>query len=143
MPFQNPDDDRIREILGTPRSIAVVGCSPEPTRDSHRIAQLLQSRGHRVFPVNPRGGLILEQPVATSLESIDEPIEMIDVFRRPDAVPQIVDEALAIGSTILWLQLGVVDQTSAERATAAGMTVVMDRCPAIEYRRLFQNEVRL
>ena len=67
---------------------------------------------------------------------------MIDVFRRPDAVAQIVDEALAIGSTILWLQLGVVDKASAERATEGGMTVVMDRCPSIEYRRLFQNEVR-
>lgn len=138
--FENPADDEIRAILGQPRKIAVVGCSPNPARDSHRIAQLLLSRGHRVFPVNPRGGEILGSPVATTLSSLSEPVDMVDVFRRPDAVSQVVDDTLEIGARILWLQLGVVDEASAIRAQSAGVTVVMDRCPAIEYRRLFPND---
>lgn len=135
--FENPSDERIREILATPRSVAVVGCSPDPTRDSHKIARLLQSLGFRVFPVNPRGGEILGQPVATSLQSLPEPVEMVDVFRRPEAIPAIAEEAVQIRADILWLQLGVIDETAAARARTAGLTVVMDRCPAIEYRRLF------
>lgn len=140
--FENPSDDRIREILATPRSVAVVGCSPDPTRDSHKIAKLLQSRGFRVFPVNPRGGEILGRPVATSLQSVPEPVEMVDVFRRPEAIPEIAEEAVQIRADILWLQLGVIDEAAAESARAAGLTVVMDRCPAIEYRRLFPDDVR-
>ncbi len=92
--------------------------------------------------MNVNGGEILGRPVATSLTAIPEPIEMIDVFRRPDAIAGIVDEALTIQPQVLWLQLGLIDEASAARATAAGMTVVMDRCPAIEYRRLFEDEIR-
>ncbi len=92
--------------------------------------------------MNPSGGEILGRTVATSLKAIPERVEMVDVFRRPNAVAEVVDEALEIEAAILWLQLGVIDEEAAVRATIAGMTVVMDRCPAIEYRRLFQNEVR-
>ncbi len=135
--FQNPSDDRIREILGTPRSVAVVGCSPDPARDSHRIARLLRERGHRIHPVHPAGGIILGQTVHTSLRDIPDPVDMVDVFRRPEAIDAIVGDAIEIGARILWLQLGVVNESAASRAGAAGITVVMDRCPAIEYRRLF------
>ena len=135
--FANPSDAEIREILAQPKNVAVLGCSSDPGRDSHRIAALLQERGHRIFPVHPAGGRILDRPVTANLAGIEEPIEMVDVFRRPEAVDGIVDEALAIGARVLWLQLGVVDEKAALRATRAGMTVVMDRCPAIEYRRLF------
>ena len=135
--FQNPSDDRIREILGTPRSVAVVGCSPDPTRDSHRIARLLRDRGHRIHPVHPAGGTILGQAVHASLRDVPDAVEMVDVFRRPEAIDAVVDDALEIGARILWLQLGVVNESAASRAGVAGMTVVMDRCPAIEYRRLF------
>ncbi len=135
--FDNPTDDEIRAILGAPRTIAVVGCSPDPTRDSHRIARLLQERGHRVIPVNPAAAVVLGERCRPSLAAIDEAVEVVDVFRRPDAVPSVVDEAIAIGASVLWLQLGVIHVEGALRARAAGMTVVMDRCPAIEYPRLF------
>ena len=136
MPFRNPPDEVIREILTTPKTIAVVGCSPDPRRDSNRIARLLQERGHRVIPVNPKAGEILGQRSYTSLRDIPEPIDMVDVFRRSEHVAAVADEAIATGAKILWTQLDVVDEAAAERAAAAGLTVVMDRCPAIEYRRL-------
>lgn len=137
MSFENPSDERIREILASPRRVAVVGCSPDPARDSHRIAALLLDRGHDVFPVHPAGGEILGRPVAPRLADVSRPLEMVDVFRRSEAVAEIADQAIEQGARILWLQLGVVDERAALRASAAGLTVVMDRCPAIEYRRLF------
>jgi hypothetical protein len=135
--FENPPDDVVREILARPRTVAVVGCSPDPGRDSHRIAALLRDRGHRVIPVNPCCGEILGVRCWPDLASLDEPVEMVDVFRRPEHVAEVADAAVAAGARILWLQLGVVDEEAALRARDAGMTVVMDRCPAIEYRRLF------
>jgi predicted CoA-binding protein len=135
--FQNPPDADIREILATPRRIAVVGCSPDPGRDSHRIARLLLSSGHTVVPVNPAASAILGQRCYAALRDIAGAVAMVDVFRRSDHAGAVVDEAIAIGARIVWLQLGVVDEAAARRAQAAGLTVVMDRCPAIEYERLF------
>ena len=135
--FENPSDTKIREILATPRTIAVVGCSPDPDRDSHRIAALLKAKGHRVIPVNPSCQEILGERCFASLRAIPEPVEMVDVFRRPEFVDQIADDAVAVGAKILWLQLEVINEPAARKAHAAGLTVVMDRCPAIEYRRLF------
>jgi len=137
MAFANPPDAVIREILASPRTIAVVGCSPDPGRDSNHIARLLIARGHRVIPVNPRSEEILGRPSFPSLRSVPEPVEMVDVFRRSEEVASVASDAIDIGARILWLQLGVIDADAAERARAAGLTVVMDRCPAIEYRRLF------
>lgn len=135
--FVNPPDAVIREILATPRTVAVVGCSGNPDRDSHRIARLLQQRGHRVIPVNPAETAVLGEPCYPSLRDVPEKVEMVDVFRRPEFVAQVAGDAVAIGASILWLQLGVIDDAAALAARAAGLTVVMDRCPAIEYRRLF------
>jgi len=135
--FENPSDDAIRAILATPRTVAVVGCSADPSRDSHRIARLLRDRGHRVIPVNPTETEVLGVRCWPSLRDVPEPVEMVDVFRRPEFVAGVVDDALAVAARILWLQLGVIDEAAAVRARDAGMTVVMDRCPAIEYRRLF------
>jgi len=135
--FHNPPDDVIRDILSKPRRIAVVGCSPDPSRDSHRIARLLLEKGHAVVPVNPLATTILGQPCYPTLHAIPDPIEMVDIFRRADHAGTVVDEAIAVGARILWMQLGVVDEAAAIRAQAAGLTVVMDRCPAIEYRRLW------
>ena len=137
MAFANPPDAVIREILASPRTIAVVGCSPDPGRDSNHIARLLIARGHRVIPVNPRSEEILGRPSFPSLRAVPEPVEMVDVFRRSEEVASVASDAIDIGARILWLQLGVIDADAAERARAAGLTVVMDRCPAIEYRRLF------
>jgi uncharacterized protein len=135
--FENPPDAAIRDILATPRTIAVVGCSPDPDRDSHEIAALLKAKGHKVIPVNPSCSEILGERCFASLTDIPEPVDVVDVFRRPEHVDQIAADAITIGAKILWLQLHVINEPAARKAQAAGMTVVMDRCPAIEYRRLF------
>jgi|SRR5690242_21005485 uncharacterized protein len=140
--FTNPSDAEIREILAHPVTVAVLGCSNNPARDSLRIAILLRRRGFRVIPVNPQlapEALMgsLGERCYPDLASIPERIEMVDVFRRPEYLPGIVAEAIAKGARILWCQLGVVNLEAAARAKASGMTVVMDRCPAIEYARLF------
>ena len=140
MSFGNPSDDEIREILTRRMTIAVVGCSPDPTRDSHKVARALQTMGHRVIPVNPQAREILSLRCYGSLRHIEEPVTMVDVFRRSVLVPAIVEDAIAIGADILWLQLGVIHEEAAAHARAAGITVVMDRCPAVEYRRLVSAE---
>lgn len=137
MTFDNPPDGVIRDILLRSKRIAVVGCSPRPDRDSHRIARLLLDKGHTVVPVNPAAREILGQTCYPSLADIPAPIAMVDIFRRAADAGAVVDEALAIGVRIVWMQLGVIDVAAAARARAAGLTVIMDRCPAIEYRRLF------
>ena len=128
----------MRRLLATPRVWAVVGCSPSPARDSHRIARLLLERGNRVIPVNPNASEILGQACLPTLGDVPEGVlvDVVDVFRRSDAAGLHVDEAIGIGARAVWLQLGVIDHAAAERATAAGLDVVMDRCPAIEVRRL-------
>jgi predicted CoA-binding protein len=130
-------------ILRNLRTWAVVGCSPDPRRDSHRIAALLQREGFRVIPVNPAGGAkILGERVYDSVAAIPDRagVEVVDVFRRSEAAGAHVDEAIASGVKGVWLQLGVIDEEAAERARAAGLRVVMDRCPAIELPRLRRAE---
>lgn len=135
--FTNPADATIRDILATPRIIAVVGCSPDPSRDSHQIAALLKAKGHTIIPVNPHCQEVLGEQCFPSLHTVPTRIEMVDVFRRSQFVGQVAEESIAVGASILWLQLGVIDPAAARRAHEAGLTVIMDRCPAIEYRRLF------
>jgi len=142
MSFSNPPDSEIRRILSNPTTVAVVGCSDGPARDSLQIAILLKNKGFKVIPVNPTlppDALIkvLGERCYPDLQSIPGPVEIVDVFRRPEFLPDVVSQAIAKGAKILWCQLGVVDLAQAERVTSAGMTVVMDRCPAIEYGRLF------
>ena len=128
-------NDAIRFALGC-HTWAVVGCSPSPSRDSHRIAALLQRRGHRIIPVNPDCDEILGERAYARLEDIPDPVDVVDIFRRSDAAGAHVDEAVAIGAKAVWMQLGVVDEDAARRARARGLQVVMDRCPAIEIPRL-------
>lgn len=132
------EPETIRHLLTGARTWAVVGCSPDPARDSHRIARLLQSRGLRVIPVNPKVDEVLGERCYPSVTAIprSEGVEVVDVFRRADAAGAHVDEAIAIGAAGVWLQLGVVDAAAAARAEQAGLAVVMDRCPAIELPRL-------
>jgi uncharacterized protein len=142
MSFVNPSDDTIKGILSNPTTVAVIGCSDNPDRDSLRIAKLLKSKGFHVIPVNPQlAPETLREELGErcypDLASIPEPVEFVDVFRRSEYLPEIAKEAIAKGARILWGQLGVVDEDAAQRARKAGLTVVMDRCPAIEYRRLF------
>jgi hypothetical protein len=128
----------IREVLTTTRTWAVVGCSPDPTRDSHRIARLLREHGYRVIPVNPLAGEILGERCYASVLEIpaSEGVEVVDIFRRSDLAGVHVEEAIAIGARAVWLQLGVIDEEAARRALDAGLLVVMDRCPAIELPRV-------
>jgi len=132
-------DETIRSLLTTRLTWAVVGCSPSPGRDSHRIADLLRRRGNRIVPVNPNaaGADILGERCVASVTGLGEgAVDVVDIFRRSDAAGAHVDEAIAIGARAVWMQLGVIDEDAAERARAAGLDVIMDRCPAIEVRRL-------
>jgi uncharacterized protein len=123
-------EDAIRNALAM-RTWAVVGASPEPSRDSNRIASMLESRGYRVIRVNPNW-----DAAVASLDEVGEPVDVVDIFRRADQAGAHVDEAIAIGAGAVWMQLGVIDAAAADRARAAGLEVVMDRCPAIEMPRL-------
>jgi uncharacterized protein len=131
-------DDYLRDILTSARTIAVVGASPRRERPSHGVMAYLQRRGYRAIPINPfaAGGTINGGTVYASLAEVPEPIDMVDVFRRPEAVGAVVDAAIAVGAKVVWMQLGVRDDTAAARAEAKGLKVVMNRCPAIEIPRL-------
>lgn len=131
-------DAYLRDILVGVRTIAVVGASPRPHRPSHGVMRYLQRQGYRTIPVNPfaAGGTILGERCYAALAEIGEPIDMVDIFRRSEAAGEAVDAAIAIGARAVWLQLGVIDAAAAARAEAAGLKVVMDRCPAIEIPRL-------
>ena len=131
-------DEDIAELLRNARTIAMVGASDRPDRPSYRVMRFLQTRGYKVFPVNPQlaGKEIHGETVHPSLADIPEPIDMVDIFRRPIAAGEAVDEAIAIGAKSVWLQLGVINEEAARRAEAAGLDVVMDRCPAIDIPRL-------
>jgi predicted CoA-binding protein len=132
------DPQTIRTLLTQTRTWAVVGCSPDPGRDSHRIARLLRSRGFHVIPVNPNVEEVLGERCYPSVTAIpaDAGVEVVDIFRRADRAGAHVDEAIGIGARGVWMQLGVVDEAAARRAAAAGLLVAMDRCPAIELPRL-------
>jgi predicted CoA-binding protein len=132
-------DDDVRFILQNLRTWAVVGCSPDAFRDSHKIASLLQARGYRVIPVNPEVDEVLGERCYPVLPA-DQGIEVVDLFRRSSAVSDHVDEAIAIGAKAVWMQLGVIDYAAAARAREAGLRVVVDRCPAIELPRLARLE---
>jgi uncharacterized protein len=123
------------EILNAYRVFAVVGLSDRPDRPSHSVAALLKSRGYRIVPVNPNLTEVLGETCYPSLRAIPFPVEVVDIFRRSELVAPIVEDAIAIGAKAVWMQLGVIDERAAARARAAGLEVVMDRCPAIELRR--------
>jgi hypothetical protein len=128
----------IRIALEECATWAVVGCSPDAWRDSHRIAALLRSRGKRVIAVNPNVTEVLGERAYPSLSDLPPAtqVDVVDIFRRSDQAGKHVDEAIAIGARAVWMQLGVIDEAAAARAREAGLLVVMDRCPAIEWPRL-------
>lgn len=132
------DDAAIKTLLETARTIALVGASDRPDRPSYRVMATLQTHGYRVIPVNPQitGEHLHGEFVFRDLDQLGDPIDIVDIFRRSDAVGPIVDQAIAIGAKVVWMQLGVIDEAAAARAEAAGLQVVMDRCPAIEIPRL-------
>ena len=134
--FATTAADRLR-ILEKYRRIAMVGLSSNPFRPSHFAAIYLLSEGYDVIPVNPREPEVLGRKSYASISAIPGPVEVVDIFREPAAVPAIVDEAVAAGAKVIWMQLGVIHQEAAERARQAGLEVVMDRCMKIEHARFF------
>ena len=131
-------DSDIAELLRTVRTIALVGASQKPDRPSYRVMGKLLAHGYHVIPVNPgmTGQEIHGQTVVASIADIDEPIDMVDIFRNSAAAGDVVDEAIAAGAGAVWMQLGVINEPAAQRAREAGLKVVMDHCPAIEIPRL-------
>jgi predicted CoA-binding protein len=131
------DITTLRRILRDTRTIAVVGLSAEWHRPSYFAAKYMQQRGYRIVPVNPRYEQVLGERCYPSLREVDVPVDLVDVFRRTDDVPPIAEQAIEIGARCLWQQIGVVNRAAAERARAAGLDTVMDRCVKIEHARLF------
>ncbi len=136
MPHSNPTDEALRELLSSARTIALVGASSDPRRPAHGVMKFLLRRGFHVVPVAPGEAEVLGQRAYASLAEIPEPVDIVDVFRRADKTPDIADEAVAIGAKVFWLQLGIVSEEAARRATAGGLVVVMDRCIAVTSREL-------
>lgn len=140
-----PSDNLLRRVLRESRSFACVGVSPDPVRPSHYVARYLQLRGFRVVSVNPMhaGKQLFGGTVVSDLTEVDQ-VDVIDIFRRPEFVPDIVDAALAmpVRPSVIWMQIGVVHAEAAAKAEAAGLTVIQNRCPKIEYQRLF-GELRM
>jgi predicted CoA-binding protein len=132
------EDADIKALLEGARTIALVGASDRPDRPSYGVMATLQRHGYRVIPVNPQitGEHVHGEFVFRELSQLGDQIDIVDIFRRSDAVGEVVDQAIAIGAKAVWMQLGVVDQRAAARAEAAGLQVVMDRCPAIDIPRL-------
>lgn len=137
MSFRNPSDAELRRLLEGVRTVAVVGLSPKPGRPSHGVAQAMQRFGFRIVPVRPAVTEVLGEPAYASLADIPFPVDLVDVFRAAEHIPEVVDECLAIGAPALWLQEGIVHEAAAEKARAAGLTVVMDRCLYKDYVALF------
>jgi predicted CoA-binding protein len=131
-------DELIVKILKSVHVIAMVGASADPVRASHFVMKYLQSKGYRVIPVNPSiaGQTLLSERVYASLREIPDKVDMVDIFRPGPTVPPIVEDAIAIGAKVVWMQLGIVNEEAAKRAEQAGLTVIMNRCPKMEYGRL-------
>jgi len=127
-PPSAPTAEELRRIYAETETIAVVGASANESKPAHQIPLYLQGEGYRIVPVNPRGGVIFGEPVARSLDEVEGPIDVVDVFRPASEAPEIARQAIAIGARVLWLQLGIVSDEAREIAEAAGLTVVMDRC---------------
>ena len=138
--FENPDDEAIRGLLERVRRIVVVGLSPKPHRDSHRVARYLLERGYEVVPVYPREQTILGQPVFRRVQDVPGSFDLVDVFRRSSELPSVFADALAARTPALWFQLDCIDYVEAERARAQGITVVMDRCLMVDHARLLGRD---
>ena len=135
LPMHNATPDQIRDLLRNTHTIAVVGLSDKSDRASYHVAAYLQQHGYRIIPVNPATAEVLGEKSYATLRDIPEKIDLVDIFRRPEAVPEIVDAALAIGAQAVWMQEGVVHNAAAAKARAAGLVVVMDRCILKDHMR--------
>jgi predicted CoA-binding protein len=131
-------DQQIKDLLSQAHTIAVVGLSSSPVRASYGVSQYMQSAGYRIIPVNPKEPQVLGEKAYARLEDVPEKIDLVNVFRRSEFVPEIVDAAIRVGARAIWMQEGVADEAAAQRARAAGLFVVMDSCILKEHRRLLR-----
>lgn len=131
-----PHDHQVRALLGDSRTIAVVGLSSKPWRDSHQVARYLQDAGYRIIPVNPNETEVLGERAYPSLLDVPDPIDLVDVFRRAEHAPDLAREAVQVGARALWLQLGIVSEEAARIAEQGGLSVIMGVCLMTEHRRL-------
>jgi predicted CoA-binding protein len=137
-PVLHPSDQQIKDLLQNAHTIAVVGLSSSRIRASYGVSQYMQSAGYRIIPVNPNEQEVLGEKSYTRLEDVPEKIDVVDVFRRSEFVPEIVDSAIRVGARAIWMQEGVVNEAAAQRARDAGLFVVMDDCILREHRRLMR-----
>jgi hypothetical protein len=133
-----PSDQQIKDLLSNAHTIAVVGLSSSRVRASYGVSQYMQSAGYRIIPVNPNEQQVLGEKAYARLEDIPEKIDVVDVFRRPEFVPEVVDAAIRVGARAIWMQEGVADEAAAQRAREAGLFVIMDSCILKEHRRLIR-----
>jgi len=131
-----PDTDSVRELLRSAHLIAVVGLSSKRSRPSYGVSQYMQRAGYRIIPVNPNEAEVLGEHACANIEAVAEKIDIVNIFRRSEFVPDIVEQAIRVGASAVWMQEGVVHEEAAARARAAGLTVIMDRCILKEHRRL-------
>ena len=133
----NPSPDEIKNILERSKRTAIVGLSPKEERDSNRVAKYLMEKGYEIVPVNPGQKEILGKECFKTLTDIPFKVDLVDLFLNPERVPPVVDQAIEIGASVLWMQIGVIHNEAAQKARAAGLTVVMDRCMMREHKKLF------
>jgi uncharacterized protein len=134
--MSNPIDEKLKDILSTSKTIAVVGLSNKPNRPAQTVPAYLQQQGYRIIPVNPTLNEALGEKVYAGLRDIPEPVDVVEIFRRPEDVPEVVEDAIAIGAKVVWMQSGIVNEAAAARAQAAGLQVVMDACMGETHRAL-------
>jgi predicted CoA-binding protein len=134
-----PSVDPIFNILTKYKTIAVVGLSSNPTRPSYGVTEYMQGSGYKIIPVNPNETDVLGEPSYASLDEVPQKIEIVDIFRRPEEVPPVVDAAIRAGAKVIWMQQGIANEPAAEKARAAGITVVMDACILVEHKRRRQK----
>lgn len=139
MAFVNPSREQIKEILQASNNIAVVGLSDDPSKTSHMVSEAMQRKGYRIIPVNPNATTILGEQCYPTLADVPDPIDIVNVFRRPEHTPQVAQEAVNAGAKVLWLQLGIASDEAADIAETGGLTVIMDRCIKVEDSILLPN----
>lgn len=137
--YQNPHDRKIKEILQQTKTIAVVGLSDKPERDSYQVAKYMQERGYRIIPVHPRVKTVLGEKAYKNLSEIPAPVDMVNVFRKSSDTPPVVEAALQINPKSIWLQLGIANEQAAAMAVQSNVPFIQDRCLKIEYQRLITD----
>ncbi len=138
-PLSNATDEEVKRILAESKTIAIVGLSDNPERDSYRVASYLAAHGYEIIPVNPNATEILGKKSYPTLRDIPQQVDVVDIFRKPDAVPHIVDDAIKIGARVVWMQEGIAHNQAADKAREAGLQVVMSKCMMKEHKKAFSS----